>query len=243
MPFPLAHPAAVLPLRRIGAGWLIPAALVVGSIVPDTSYFLSRWRLEELAHTWAGTILYALPAGALALAVARAAGGLAVRCLGLDEGWLRLLGPAGPLWATLLSLLVGAGTHLAWDSITHKGGWLVEAWPALRVPLFEVLGRSVRGHHFLWYISSFGGLAAVYWAFDRAARRALGRAERPGAGLGVEALVVASLGVAISAVHHVIEPPWGNLLAATCTLALLTTVLSRLENAPREEGSASKSAF
>ena len=35
-----------------------------------------------------------------------------------------------------LSVLVGALTHLAWDSFTHPQSWLVEHWPLLREEIF-----------------------------------------------------------------------------------------------------------
>ena len=38
MPFPLAHPAAVLPFRRYCSRWLNFPALVIGSLVPDLGY-------------------------------------------------------------------------------------------------------------------------------------------------------------------------------------------------------------
>jgi hypothetical protein len=42
MPFPLAHPAAVLPLRRYCPKYLSFPVLIVGSLVPDVGYCLGR---------------------------------------------------------------------------------------------------------------------------------------------------------------------------------------------------------
>src|SRR5512146_2649358 len=69
MPFPLAHPAAILPFRRYCPCWLNFPALVVGSLVPDLSYCSGNIRLDELAHRPEGAVIFALPAGLLCLAV------------------------------------------------------------------------------------------------------------------------------------------------------------------------------
>ncbi|MGH8296134.1 MAG: DUF4184 family protein, partial [Steroidobacteraceae bacterium] len=44
MPFTLAHPAAVLPLRR--APLLRTVPLIIGSMTPDVPYFLP-WRIAK----------------------------------------------------------------------------------------------------------------------------------------------------------------------------------------------------
>src|SRR5581483_12465816 len=49
VPFTLAHPAAVLPLRRRG---LVFSALVVGSMAPDFEYFFGLKR--PISHTMPG---------------------------------------------------------------------------------------------------------------------------------------------------------------------------------------------
>ena len=228
MPFPLAHPAAILPLRRLPPGWLDPAALIVGSIIPDTGYFFSSLGVDVLAHSALGVILYVMPAGVVTLACLRLLAFLAARRWRAGAGWATMLGPVPPLWVTLLSLLVGAGTHLAWDSLTHKTGWLVQAWPALQVPLFPLMGRLVKGHHLLWYSCSFGGLAAVYWAFDRSARRNLGHPPLSRNRLALDTVLVAGLALPIAGIHHLLREPLGNILAASLTLFLLLWIMGRL---------------
>ncbi len=54
MPFTLAHPAAVLPLRRLRLLRTVP--LIIGAMTPDMPYFLP-WRIAkhipEYTHTLA----------------------------------------------------------------------------------------------------------------------------------------------------------------------------------------------
>jgi len=233
MPFPLAHPAAILPLRRFCPRWLNPAALVVGTIVPDTSYFFSRWGWDTVAHAKYGAILYALPAGVVALAVFRLALRVAARRFPAGQAWTQMLGPTTPMLLTLLSLVIGAATHVAWDSVTHKTGWLIEAWPVLREPLFPLLGRTVKAQHLLWYVSSFGGVAAVYWAFDRSARRALNRTPTSGRRLALNSLIAACLVLPIAGIHHLVPDPWGNILTAGLTLLLTLWAIREVQRKAR----------
>src|SRR5215472_4410846 len=65
MPFPLAHPAAVLPIRR-WFKWLSFPALVIGSLVPDAGYLIPQF--GDLSHDILGSILFGLPVGGLMLA-------------------------------------------------------------------------------------------------------------------------------------------------------------------------------
>jgi len=62
LPFTLAHPAAVLPLRRTG---LVFSALVVGSMAPDFPYFLSVSDAIRWGHSTRGVFLFCLPFGLL----------------------------------------------------------------------------------------------------------------------------------------------------------------------------------
>src|SRR5882672_6336607 len=63
MPFTLAHPAAVLPLRR----WprLDFVALVIGSMTPDFGYYLLLPDMRLETHSFAGSLETCLPVGLL----------------------------------------------------------------------------------------------------------------------------------------------------------------------------------
>src|SRR5215472_5973155 len=124
MPFPLAHPAAVLPFRRFKA--LNFSALVIGTLVPDIGYLSSEG--GRLSHQVLGSILFGLPVGLLILATFYAVRKpLVVR---MPEGVRRSLLPlcrraSKPVWIAVLSLAIGIWTHVLWDSVTHPDGWLV----------------------------------------------------------------------------------------------------------------------
>ncbi|MGW4242605.1 DUF4184 family protein [Nocardia sp. NPDC004722] len=144
MPFTLAHPAAVLPLRR--TLWF--PGLVAGSIAPDVPYYVPVGVDGEFTHSLLG-----LPAdmllGAVGVAIAWA---LRRPVSGLLGKAITMTRPT-PLGGGL-ALLAGALTHLAWDAFTHTDGAAVQHW--------EVLRESVIGPHRVYnvigYISSIGGM-------------------------------------------------------------------------------------
>lgn len=135
MPFTGSHPAAVLPLIRLG---LIPSALVIGSMVADLPYFLPTGINSASTHSAIGILGVDLLLGLLSFAIWHALiGPLAVA---LAPSPLRARLPpvrsaAEPRPAPLLlvvSLLAGAATHVLWDEFTHVGrfGYRHLAWLA-----------------------------------------------------------------------------------------------------------------
>ena len=156
----LAHPAVVLPLRRVG---MPMTALAIGSMVPDVPLFLGWTRGYEVSHSLTGLFTVDL-VGALVLLLgwnvfvrdalvdlapdlvrARLA---ARHRLGLRQ-WL--LAPA--------AVVLGCLTHVAWDAFTHAGRWGV-----LHVAvLHEDLG-PLPGFKWAQYASGVIGLGVVLWA-------------------------------------------------------------------------------
>ncbi len=232
MPFPLAHPAAILPLRRLCPRYLSFPALVMGSMVPDAGYFSGRLRLEELSHSFVGSFAFALPVGVVALLLTYGGRAFALRRFVpaspltlLLRDWPALGNPA----VVLLSLLLGAWTHLFLDSFTHRSGWLVQHVPFLQLSLMSVAGRSVRVCSILWYACSFAGIALVFVAFWNWQRTlsAGSPAALPHRANWTAALLVAGAVLPIEVVHHLVRNWVGMLLVALMTLSLLLLVCWR----------------
>jgi len=134
MSFPLAHPAAVLPLRRFCPRWLNFPALVIGSMMPDASYFLGAKAGGLFGHSLLGVFTFCLPVGIMVMALFDGLRSPVVRRLPApyQQALLSLCQrPLGPLWVMVISLLLGAGTHILWDSFTHTDGWFVQRLPVL----------------------------------------------------------------------------------------------------------------
>ena len=149
MPFPLAHPAAILPLRRYCQRYLSFPALIIGSLSPDVGYFSGHFRLGEFSHRLLpGSFGFCLPVGLLLVLVFYLVRSPVVSILPARyrPAFLPLCQrPVGSPFVIVVSLLIGAWTHLLLDSITHPDGWLVEHLPVLLVIGFLVAtGRPFR---------------------------------------------------------------------------------------------------
>src|SRR5512146_607511 len=167
MPFTLAHPAAVLPLRRVRLLRTVP--LFIGAMAPDVPYYLP-WRIAKhiplVTHTFLGTFALDLPIGVLLLLFiwllrAPLAAPLGppgeAKCIAALERF----GSRASNWALApLSILIGSWTHLAWDSFTHPDGWMVSRISALSAPVsfFSYTGELC---HVLQYVSSVLGLVLL----------------------------------------------------------------------------------
>ncbi|MGW4121152.1 DUF4184 family protein [Nocardia sp. NPDC004711] len=174
MPFTLAHPAAVLPMRRV----LWFPGLVAGSIAPDLPYYLRIGVDGELTHALRGLPVDVL-LGAILVAIGWALRGTVSGMIGKEITASR----PGPV-AAVAALLIGALTHLAWDAFTHTDGPAVRHWDVLRE---SVIGPH-RVYNVIGYISSIGGMLLLAGYFAAWYRRA-----RPVAPDPRRALVLAAL--------------------------------------------------
>lgn len=171
MPFTLAHPAAVLPLRHLRA--LRTAPLVIGAMVPDVPDYLPvPHRLGVDTHTFAGSYLIDLPLGFLLLAVAVLLREPLTALLSARARWLCLhaLEPfrqrASEWLLAPLAILIGVWTHLLWDSFTHGDSWITHRVVVLRQVVL-IGGYEIQVSHLLQYVSSIVGLAIVLLWYRR----------------------------------------------------------------------------
>ena len=159
MPFTPSHIAAILPFVRSP---LAPAALVIGSMVPDLPYFVPLGIPRELTHSIPGVPLADLPMGILVLALWASV--FRAPVIDFAPEWVRArfrLPTRRPNWrpslrlvsVTLVSLLVGIATHLVWDGFTHPDGWAVLQIASLRTQL-----GPFTAYRWAQYASSIGGL-------------------------------------------------------------------------------------
>jgi hypothetical protein len=197
MPFTLAHPAAVLPLRRLPLLRTVP--LIIGAVTPDAPYYLP-WRIAkhipDVTHSLLGTFTLDLPVGLFVLLCAwllRAplAAPLGPRARAKCASAMERFGSRPLNWALApLSILIGAWTHIAWDSFTHADGWMVQRIPALSAPVsfFSYTGQLC---HVLQYACSVFGLAVLAVWFALLPAPAAGNAERSSGGAGGPMLLAA----------------------------------------------------
>ncbi|HEV3008466.1 MAG TPA: DUF4184 family protein, partial [Burkholderiales bacterium] len=132
MPYPFAHPVAVLPLVRPLGRFAAPSALAIGSTLPDLWHFVPLVGRED-SHSVAGLFWFCLPLGLAAYVtfhlllkhplIALLPTTISRRLAGFTSRRL----PAAPWYAVSVSLLVGALTHLIWDGLTHSNDHAVHA--------------------------------------------------------------------------------------------------------------------
>jgi hypothetical protein len=165
MPFPLAHPAAVLPLRHYCPQQLNFTALVIGSLIPDLGYAFGNLHVSEFSHRfWAGTFGFCLPVGLLALFMFYRLRSSVVGIL--PNRYRQVLfplcqQPAGAPLPLTASLIIGAWTHVFLDSLTHDHGWLVEHIPKLQSFLFTIGNTDFRVCDLLYAGCTFAGVVWV----------------------------------------------------------------------------------
>jgi len=241
VPFTFFHPSAVVPLLRNRL--LIPAGLVIGAMSPDFEYFLRLNTVAVHTHTLAGLVYACVPLGVLALlgwqAVIRDP--LVGALPGVLRNRLAGVGTSGVprAWRdwllAALSVLIGAATHLLWDSFTHPGyppaRWLGLTAPSVipGVPWTGVLQR----------LSDVIGIVVLAIAVAR-----LPRQFRPATRNAWLFWLVTTLTVVSTLVlRTMLEPNWLTLSKFIATviagglLGLLLAALIAARNGQRQSGS------
>jgi hypothetical protein len=178
MPWTFAHPAAVIPLRRLCPIEFNFAALFIGALTPDAGYYVGLFGLAGYAHTLPGSFAVCLPIGLFLLAcfylLRRPVWHL------LPEPHRALLmplamrpAPAGTrgIIRVVLSVLVGAWSHSAWDSVTHGSGWVVTEYPVLREIVIAFGDSHLPLYSVLQHLSTFVGVAVLLATYYRWLRR------------------------------------------------------------------------
>ena len=168
MPFTISHAAAVLPLHARGRTRLPLAALMIGSMSPD--FHISLRGSGSNAHTLSGLFWFCWPVG-LAVWV------LFIRVVEtptlvlLPDEWRARFTPsekhftASLLLRASIAVILGAATHVIWDSITHAGTPVTKAMPFLRVVVFEIGSYRMPLFNLLQHLSTLFGLAVLsLWA-------------------------------------------------------------------------------
>lgn len=177
MPFTASHPAAVLIGAAPLARWGLPVpALVIGSIAPDLFTMLPIPEVVHFAHTPLGLVTADLAVGVAAFVAWQVFFGPALIAIA-PRAWRarlpeRLAESRGPQrgrlplhfgWKVALAVLLGAATHLAWDSFTHD--WM---WGPQHIPWLAERHGPLLGWQWVQKVSDLAGLVVVAaWATIR----------------------------------------------------------------------------
>jgi len=160
----LAHPAAVLPLRRFCPQRLSLAALVIGSLAPDAAYGLPGHHLDRYAHDWLWGAVFGMLAGGVGLALLAFLRRPLVAALPnphREALWplcQQRLGRPGQL---AVSLLLGVWTHVLWDALTWEHHWMAGRGPGSPSEVAYLPGTDILIARLPWYASTVVGLLAL----------------------------------------------------------------------------------
>ena len=178
MPWTFSHPLAVVPLRRLCPERLNFTALIIGSMSPDFGYYIGKFPVANFAHTGLRTFVVCLPMGLLALGLF-----YPIRrplCFVLPQPHRAALMPLASrrpsfsvhsFFVAALSILLGAWTHIVWDSFTHPDGWAVTHLAILHATVIHVGTTSLAVFNFLQQVSTFGAGALLIVLYFRWLRR------------------------------------------------------------------------
>jgi hypothetical protein len=171
VPFTFSHPAAVVPLNYISKRWLSLTALIVGSIIPDFEYFI-RMRVSSVySHTWAGLFWYDLPLGLFVLLVyTRLIKDNLITHLpsGINARFSQHQNSKHDydllyFVIAIVSILIGAASHILWDSFTHPAGYFVKHHHILKHKVL-IANHSVAFYNMLQHTSSAIGVLVLIYA-------------------------------------------------------------------------------
>lgn len=151
MPFTFSHPAIVLPFLKTKR--LSATGLIIGSMCPDFEYFIRMKVQSNISHTFLGLLLFNLPVGFLVAIlfhliikrnlIENLPSFLQNRLRTLkDIDWVDYL--KENLFYVLISILIGALSHIFWDSFTHESGYFVQKTSFLiykiyNIPLYKMI--------------------------------------------------------------------------------------------------------
>lgn len=175
MPFTASHILAIIPFSRYSR--LPLSALAIGSMAPDVTLFYPVGDYHQ-AHSLIGIITFGWFWGLLLTVYFEQIGKHFF--IGVLPLWVqarmepyrqRSLSFNGSTFFYLsISVILGATTHVVWDSFTHDYGWFVENITLLQNEL--TIGPITKpAYRWLQYISSAFGLLALiaiaWWALNR----------------------------------------------------------------------------
>lgn len=160
MPFTFSHPAIILPLSYLPKKWYSLTGLVIGSLMPDFEYFIRMRIQSDYSHTILGLFWFNIPLGVLVAFIFHNI----VRD-SLFDNLPRILKSRLSIFKNfkwnqyfrknwlivVISIFIGAASHIFWDSFTHHHGYFVESIPVLtntvcvfnfKFTIFQILQHS-----------------------------------------------------------------------------------------------------
>jgi hypothetical protein len=170
MPFTFSHPAIILPLTKYSGRQLSLTSLIIGSMTPDFEYFFRMKILSNFSHTIGGLFYFDLPVGIFFAFVfhniirnplyENLPKTFRTRLENFKHfDWNKYF--KQHYVVVIISTLLGAITHLFWDSFTHIHGYSVQTFPLLQ-DTFKLAGHEIPIYKIIQHLSTLlGGLFII----------------------------------------------------------------------------------
>ncbi len=174
MPLTFCHPAIVLPLKKLKPNWFSMTRLIIGSMSPDLEYFSRMEILATHSHLFWGVLYFDLPIALIYCFVFH----LFVRNILINHlpdffkerftqflnfDWINYFKKNWLI--VIVSIIIGAYSHLFWDAFTHEWGYFAKLITNLQEVWFTK-PIEVKGYKFLQHFSTFlGAIFIAFWIY------------------------------------------------------------------------------
>jgi hypothetical protein len=171
MPFTFSHPAIVLPFTFLHSRYYSLTGLVIGSMAPDFEYFIRLRAGSDFSHTIVGIFWFNLPIGILLAFIFHNI----VRNPLIDHlphifrsrfyvfrefEWNVYF--RKNFLIVSISIIIGAASHIFWDSFTHYHGYFVEKIPELQG---DIYGFPI--YRLIQHFSTVIGAIVILYAINK----------------------------------------------------------------------------
>ena len=175
MPFTFSHPAIILPLTKYSGRKFSLTGLIIGSMTPDFEYFFRMKIQSNFSHTIEELLYFDLPVGVLfAFVFHNIIRNSLYNNLPIffskrlktfkAFNWNKYFNQH--YFVVIISTLLGAASHLFWDSFTHIHGYSVQAFSIMQ-DTFDIAGNKIPVFKTLQHLSTLLGGLFLTVAFYR----------------------------------------------------------------------------
>lgn len=173
MPWTFSHPSIVFPIKqsRIGKNLNLPA-LIVGSTSPDLLYSFGLYQSATTAHDLLGWFYTAFPFCLLVFILNYLLRN-PLKCVSPIPLYEPIKPNIRALSLFVLSLYIGAITHIVWDSFTHETGTAVRFFSVLQAQLLQGMtdSQEIAIYKLLQHLGSVLGLLYLCWKYIQYQRK------------------------------------------------------------------------
>ncbi len=232
MPFTFSHPAIVLPLKNIFGKWVSLTGLIIGSLTPDFEYFLRMRIQSEYSHTLTGTLWFNLPLGILLCFVFHNIiknplienSPNFVQSRVMESKSLNWIAYFVENWAVVcLSIIIGACSHIFWDSFTHPNAYFTDYFSLNR----KILNTETSIFKLLQHLSTLIGGVILLWYFLKLKKGKITYTE-PNIKywINIFILTISILGIRIALGLEITE--YGNLIVSGISAGMISVTMASL---------------